>query len=127
MNSITRLLSCLAVTLSVASFAQEPHGNAAAGKVVFQQNCAMCHGNTGKGDGPAAPGFNPRPANFTEAKRMATSEEKQVKIVVNGGASEKLSALMPAFGDSLSDQQVRDVVAFVRESVQAPAAALANK
>ena len=127
MNTLTRVLSALVVTLSLAGFAQEPHGNAAAGKQVFLQNCAMCHGNEGKGDGPAAPGFNPRPANFTEAKRMATSEEKQLKIVTNGGASEKLSALMPGFGDSLSDQQLRDVVAFVRENVQAPAAAMANK
>ena len=106
----SKLIIVAALCTSMAAFAGP--GNASAGKAVFQQNCVVCHGATGKGDGAAAAGLNPKPANFSE--RLASTEEKQVLVVTNGGAAQKLSPLMPAFGEMLSDQQVRDVVAFVR-------------
>lgn len=105
-----KLIIVAALFTSMAAFAGP--GNASAGKAVFQQNCVVCHGATGKGDGAAAAGLNPKPANFSE--RLASTEDKQVRVVTNGGASEKLSPLMPAFGEMLSAQQVRDVVAFIR-------------
>jgi mono/diheme cytochrome c family protein len=38
------------------------------GKQLFVQNCQMCHGPEGKGDGPAGMALNPRPRNFVEGK-----------------------------------------------------------
>ena len=38
------------------------------GKKFFNTNCAMCHGNEGKGDGPAGAALNPKPRNFVEGK-----------------------------------------------------------
>lgn len=111
MTTTTRLLLSAACLLSLSAFAEAP-GDATAGKAVFQQNCVICHGNAGKGDGPAAAGLTPKPANFSE--RLASSEDKQRNVVTNGGAAEKLSPLMPSFGEALSAQQIRDVVAFVR-------------
>jgi len=35
-----------------------------AGKSLFNTNCAMCHGNTGRGDGPAGAALNPKPENL---------------------------------------------------------------
>jgi mono/diheme cytochrome c family protein len=35
------------------------------GKTLFGANCSSCHGQLGKGDGPAAATMNPRPRNFT--------------------------------------------------------------
>ena len=37
------------------------------GKEVYAQKCAFCHGDTGKGDGPAADYSSPRPRNFTKS------------------------------------------------------------
>jgi mono/diheme cytochrome c family protein len=38
----------------------------ARGEVLFKQNCASCHGDAGRGDGPAAGTLNPRPRNFAQ-------------------------------------------------------------
>ncbi len=42
----------------------------AAGKLVYDDKCAACHGAAGKGDGPAAAALNPKPANFTDKTYM---------------------------------------------------------
>ena len=36
------------------------------GKKLFAQNCSMCHGDEGKGDGPAGQALNPKPRNLVE-------------------------------------------------------------
>ncbi len=119
MNS-SNLLLVASLLLSFAASAGDVRGNPEAGKKIFNQNCVVCHGVNGQGDGPAAAGLNPKPANFSDPARQAVmTEAKQVHVVTNGGASEKLSATMPPFGDSLTDQQIRDVVAFVRDSFHA--------
>ena len=38
------------------------------GKTVFANNCAICHGNEGKGDGPAGAALQPPPRNLVEGK-----------------------------------------------------------
>ena len=43
----------------------------ARGAALFAANCAACHGAQGRGDGPAAKGLDPAPANFHDAARMA--------------------------------------------------------
>ncbi|MGB7284494.1 MAG: cytochrome c [Candidatus Acidiferrum sp.] len=46
-----------------------PEGLKEAGEM-FQQVCSSCHGPKGAGDGPAANALKPKPANFTDARRM---------------------------------------------------------
>jgi mono/diheme cytochrome c family protein len=38
----------------------------ARGEALFKQNCTSCHGDTGRGDGPAVATLNPKPRNFTQ-------------------------------------------------------------
>jgi mono/diheme cytochrome c family protein len=38
----------------------------ARGEALFKQNCTSCHGESGRGDGPAVATLNPRPRNFTQ-------------------------------------------------------------
>ena len=37
---------------------------------LYASNCAACHGAAGRGDGPAAKGLDPAPANFHDQERM---------------------------------------------------------
>jgi mono/diheme cytochrome c family protein len=75
---------------------------------VFGATCAICHGNSGKGDGVAGVALKPRPANLTSDKVQDQSD---------GALFWKLStgkAPMPTYKDLLSDRQRWEMVAFVR-------------
>src|SRR5690606_37209939 len=43
----------------------------ARGKALYAQQCAACHGASGRGDGPAAKGLEPPPSDFHDLARMA--------------------------------------------------------
>lgn len=43
-------------------------------KVIYTSNCSPCHGDKGRGDGPAAQGLNPRPADHTSATVQSESD-----------------------------------------------------
>jgi mono/diheme cytochrome c family protein len=57
----------------------------AAGKALFQQNCSTCHGNEGKGDGPAAPALNPKPANLAAGQLKHGSSEAEIYNTITKG------------------------------------------
>lgn len=106
-----------AVTL-VAAFAFALPAFAAdveAGKAKYDQLCANCHGTTGKGDGPTGAALDPQPRDMTDPEwQESTSDEKIAKVIQDGGAASGLSPLMPPFGGSLSDQDVENLVAYIR-------------
>ena len=83
--------------------------------VLFQELCSVCHGVGGKGDGPSAQGLEPKPADFTNCKVMAKdSDEVLLNIIKGGGQSVGRSTVMPAWRDSLSEQQIGELVKFIR-------------
>lgn len=57
----------------------------AAGKALFAQNCATCHGAAGKGDGPAAVALNPKPANFTTGQFKHGATDAAVFKTISSG------------------------------------------
>jgi high-affinity iron transporter len=65
-----KLRAALIQTYELAVTPQRPPDMAHAA-VVYAQQCAACHGAQGRGDGPAAKGMEPPPANFHDAERMA--------------------------------------------------------
>jgi mono/diheme cytochrome c family protein len=96
--------------------AAEPAGDPVArGNVVYQQFCASCHGPAGDGDGPVSAGLDPKPAKHSDGGYMnALSDAHLEKVIKEGGASVGKSPLMAPWGATLSDAQVKDVIAFVR-------------
>jgi mono/diheme cytochrome c family protein len=85
------------------------------GKKLYGQFCATCHGQSGKGDGAAAAALNPKPRDHTDKEYMSQlSDDDLLKVIKNGGASIGKSPLMPPWGASLKDEQIQDIIAYVR-------------
>jgi cytochrome c oxidase cbb3-type subunit 3 len=85
------------------------------GKKLYGQFCVSCHGQSGKGDGPAAAALNPKPRDHTDKELMSKlSDEDMLKVIKNGGVSVGKSPLMPPWGASLKDDQIKDVIAYIR-------------
>jgi mono/diheme cytochrome c family protein len=55
------------------------------GQKQYMSNCALCHGNEGKGDGPGGQGLNPKPRNLVEGKwTQGTGVIAHFKVLQNG-------------------------------------------
>lgn len=81
----------------------------------FGAFCGPCHGPAGKGDGAAAAALNPKPRNFTDGKYMNTRTDAQlINVIKNGSAAEKLSPMMVGYGSMVNDQEIKEIVAFIR-------------
>ncbi len=108
-------LAILSVVLIPAIGFAQTKGDAKAGKMKYNANCIGCHGASGKGDGAAAAALNPKPGDHTDGKVMnALSDQYLFDIIKNGGAAMKKAPFMPASGKKLSDQEIWDVVAYIR-------------
>ncbi len=87
------------------------------GKVVYKGGCIACHGADGKG-APMADTVFTRPdtwPDFTDCAATTPEPNGNWKaVIVHGGPSRGLSQIMPAFGDLLTDDQINDVMAYMR-------------
>jgi mono/diheme cytochrome c family protein len=54
------------------------------GKKVAQVNCVLCHGDTGKGNGPGAAALNPKPADWTSKRVQDESDGELFWKISNG-------------------------------------------
>jgi mono/diheme cytochrome c family protein len=66
-------------------------------QTTFKTVCAVCHGESGTGDGVGAASLDPKPRNYTDAAWQKSVTDAQIKqIIVYGGAAVGKSAVMPA-------------------------------
>jgi mono/diheme cytochrome c family protein len=114
------ILGIAVLGISVAVAAQDPaakpapkkaaaaKGSATKGKEVFDQKCGICHfaDSDAKKIGPGLKGISKR-GTFTVNNNKVTDEN--LKAWIENGDS-----LMPPFKDVLEEQQIRDVIAYVR-------------
>src|SRR5580700_8796340 len=87
------------------------------GAKVYKGGCIACHGSEGKG-APMASTVFLRPdtfPDFTDCAGTTPEPDGNWKAaIVHGGPSRGLSQIMPAFGDLLTDDQINDVIAYMR-------------
>lgn len=84
------------------------------GKAIYEERCVVCHGPQGKGDGPEAPFLSPRPASLVSAGTSAKSDRELLDIIAKG----KPRTAMPGWKDKLTDQELEDVLAYIRSLIQ---------
>src|SRR5277367_2873041 len=99
---------CLAVALLIGGrvIAAPPAGNAEKGKAVFEDNCAVCH-NADSDEKKTGPGLK----GLFKKDKLANGKkptESNVKTIINAGGG-----TMPAFSDSLSDEERDNVLAYL--------------
>ena len=97
------------------SAAPAASGGASAGQTVYTANCASCHQANGQGLTGSFPPLAGNP--------VVTGDPKAVIHIVKYGltgkvavAGQSFNGVMPPWGTQLSDQQIADVVTFVRSS-----------
>ena len=95
--------------------------NQSEGKKLYLTYCSSCHGDGGKGDGPAARSLPVNPANHTDGSVMNPLSDKfLLDIISKGGSAVGKSAMMPGWGGQLKEDQLRDIVAYVRSLAVPP-------
>jgi mono/diheme cytochrome c family protein len=105
------LIVCLALPAGgCASRAQmpAPSSGAASVRVLYERNCAVCHGPRGQGTQLGT--MKTPPLNSGAA--LTDTDEKFFKQIADGGKG------MPPFKHTLDDQQIDDLVRFIREEIQ---------
>ncbi|MEX2583128.1 MAG: cytochrome c [Gemmatimonadota bacterium] len=101
-------------TLDQAAIAQ--------GERVYQANCATCHGADGEGQpnwqSPGPDGVYPAPPHDSSGHTWHHSDELLLEIIRRGGqevyGSETVRSGMPAWGDRLSADEMRAVLAYLK-------------
>jgi len=87
----------------------------AAGKASFATFCSSCHGDSGKGDGPAGASLTTKPRDFTNCADMTPMPDDMLfNVIKDGGAASSLSGEMPRWKDAFEDTEINDLVAYVQ-------------
>ena len=81
----------------------------ARGKRVYDTQCAMCHGDTGLGDGDVAKDINAKPPDFTNPATLKDRTDGELYAIIGEG-----SGLMPAQGDRMKDYHKWDAINYLR-------------
>ena len=117
MTSRVLLLTALAtfaftnIAVPAAAYHLGEPANSGNGKAVYEETCVFCHGAKGKGEIPGVP-------DLTRKKGPLTKTDLELfHNIADGFESPGSSMAMPARGGNpdLSDEEVHDVVAYLRE------------
>lgn len=80
------------------------------GRGIFMQNCSVCHGVTGRGNGPVSSSMIKKPANLTRTYYKGFTDALYYWRLKEGVAGTR----MPRWGRTLSEQQLAYLVAFIK-------------
>lgn len=96
-----RRIIALALAAAVVAPTAAEAGNPAAGRRVYDKNCAVCHGQDGMAVIPGAP-------NFRRSERLEKPDGMLIATIKRG------QNLMPAWRGMISEQDMGDALAYIR-------------
>lgn len=102
----------LAIIVFGSSWAtgQTARGNPDAGQAVYEKQCLRCHGSKLDGKGPDSQDLIVRPANL-QSQASRTKTDWELLVTISNGV---LFSPMHGFRDKLTDQQMLDVLSYIR-------------
>jgi len=100
--------------VACCSLLAQENGKSGGGATIFKSKCVVCHGADGSCNTPL--GKQLQAANLHSKDVQKFSDAELRKMVHDGQAN------MPAFADQLSDQEITQVVKYVRQFGKTPAA-----
>lgn len=89
--------------------------NTTAAKQLYGDQCANCHGDSGKGDGSDAMMYDPAPSDLTDAAKMSKVTDGEIYYQISEGRKP-----MPSFKKKLTEEQRWQLVMLVRSFVGQP-------
>ena len=78
----------------------------------WNNNCMQCHGKSGNAD--TKMGMKLGAKDLTDPKVQASFTDEQAAKAIKEGLKENGKTLMKAFGDKLSDDDIKALVTYVR-------------
>ncbi len=81
-----------------------------AGGTHFEDHCAVCHNNDGRGGGEIGPNMNPRVPDLTSARTQGLTDGQLYYIIANGVRWTG----MPAFRNEHTPEETWQLVSFIR-------------
>ena len=99
------LVACLLFSLWPSTFAdaQSPPEQ---GKALYDTRCAACHGEKGKGDGPASASFPAKSTNFNDGKFWSSDAAKLIADAIQKG-----KGIMPSI--SMKPEEIKYVTDYM--------------
>jgi len=92
------------------------------GKHLFKHYCAVCHGISGKGNGLNADSLGDvHPTDLTNSEFDKYDDQEVYEVIEGGGAAVDISYYMPPFGAVFSEDQINNIVAYIRTLSEAQA------
>jgi len=82
--------------------------NKNAGKMLYNKNCASCHGKTGLGDGPKARGLETFPGDFSKGDYQNQTDADQFYKTKFGRGE------MPKYEGKIDDEGIWQIVNYMR-------------
>ncbi len=111
------LVSLVALCAAMLFHSSVGAADPAQGRRIFETHCVACHGPAGHPDPDSAlvQALGVTPANFSDALFNSREPADDWRIVIaHGGPALGFSDKMPAFGETLDQQQIEDVLAYVK-------------
>ena len=105
MKIILSIATCLLLATSMSLRAADAKAN-------WDANCVQCHGKDGKADTKMGKTLNAK--DLTDPKVQAEFTDAKAAESIKNGVKENGKTTMKAFGDKLSDADIKALVAYVR-------------
>lgn len=103
------------LSVLIAITAAKPADDKNHSEKIYNTYCTQCHGANRNGKGINSPAMSVQPRDHGDAKGMGDIPDDELERAIrDGGLAVNKSGLMPPWGKVLSDDEIKDLVKYLR-------------